>query len=490
MARGWSLPELAEPGQAFGASVWPYWLDGDSAVASTVRLCEGGAIATGPNMSGKSTLMRSLAAAALLTNCGFMSPAHGSVPHYRQIFFLAAEGDRPSEGLSAFGQEASLSGALLKRACDQTLALIDEFGRGTEPGAAQAAVGALVEELAARGTQFVVATHLHGVVDAALALPEGRSPPALWRMGVAAPLAGGGLDGAGSPRWTYTLEDGVCRDSFAWLTLRRFGWSKQAVERFHRLLARTETAAEAAQAQDEASLRRAEVAALSKGEAAEARPEQEEAAVSEAGDAGGLVVEELCRLVGCEEDKVTRLRAPFLPPAPFCESAAMLYVLCLKGGAFYVGQSDHLQKRLSQHRRSHGARLREVLVVRGGDTARSRLLEAELQQRLLRSGVDLLSWHDSANTHFGLGPRGAGAGTVAGAGASAGAAADAAGGGAAASGVAAGRVDTLGPELAGPVAAEVARLRRTAQELLETADRLEGMASEGPGNAPPRSGDH
>ena len=37
-------------------------------------------------------------------------------------------------------------------------------------------------------------------------------------------------------RWTYALEQGVCRDSLAAETLRHFGWPAKALERFYDLL--------------------------------------------------------------------------------------------------------------------------------------------------------------------------------------------------------------------------------------------------------------
>mmetsp|Transcript_61084 Transcript_61084/g.142934 ORF Transcript_61084/g.142934 Transcript_61084/m.142934 type:complete len:123 (+) Transcript_61084:1-369(+) len=117
------------------------------AVFSHVALGARGAIATGPNMSGKSTLMRAIGASALLSSCGFLVPClrGGAIPRYRQVSFVSAEGDRPAEGVSAFGQEALVSATVLRRAGPRTLALVDEFGRGTEPRAAKAAVCALIE---------------------------------------------------------------------------------------------------------------------------------------------------------------------------------------------------------------------------------------------------------------------------------------------------------------------------------------------------------
>ena len=53
--------------------LWPYWMDVASAVSNSFEV-RGLYILTSPNMAGKSTLMRSTAAAALLTACGLCAP--------------------------------------------------------------------------------------------------------------------------------------------------------------------------------------------------------------------------------------------------------------------------------------------------------------------------------------------------------------------------------------------------------------------------------
>jgi len=122
--RGWTLPRIN--GATLDATIAPYWLEPADAVFSHVQLESCGAIATGPNMSGKSTLMRALGACALLANCGFLCPCKPKavIPQYRQVVWVSAEGDRPAEGISAFGHEALISAALLRRASHGTLALV------------------------------------------------------------------------------------------------------------------------------------------------------------------------------------------------------------------------------------------------------------------------------------------------------------------------------------------------------------------------------
>jgi len=284
---------------------------------------------------------------------------------------------------------------LLRRACDKTLALVDEFGRGTEPRAAQAAVGALVEELSHKGSHFVVATHLHGVTELPLTIARGQTSPAKWRMGISRP---GGLEGNHSavsrnqePRWTYALEKGVCRDSFAWHTLRRFGWSEEAVARFHRLL---------------------EAGDVSTGSMASAldAPAEDVGSISDmpslgpatAPGAEGYLLEELGAACGRAASEVVRLGPRDMPPAALAAGCAVLYVLSLCEGRLYVGQTDHLQGRLAKHRRSFGSDLEEVFIVSTGGTAQARRAESLLQRRLQRDGVALVSNHDAAHAHFGL----------------------------------------------------------------------------------------
>ena len=63
-------------------------------------------IAAGPNMAGKSTILRSTAAAALLAQCGLFVPADSaSVPALDGIELRTFHGDAPAEGKSAWAME-------------------------------------------------------------------------------------------------------------------------------------------------------------------------------------------------------------------------------------------------------------------------------------------------------------------------------------------------------------------------------------------------
>lgn len=82
----------------------PYWFDvaQGSAVHNTVDM-QSLFLLTGPNGGGKSSLLRSLCATALLGICGFMVPAESAViPHFDSIMLHMKSYDSPADGKSSF----------------------------------------------------------------------------------------------------------------------------------------------------------------------------------------------------------------------------------------------------------------------------------------------------------------------------------------------------------------------------------------------------
>ncbi|AZZ38326.1 DNA mismatch repair protein MutS [Bdellovibrio sp. qaytius] len=87
---------------------------------------------TGPNMAGKSTLMRQVALTALLAQMGSYVPATEAVlPLYDSIFTRIGASDQLSEGLSTFMVEMTETATMLKQATANSLLILDEVGRGT-----------------------------------------------------------------------------------------------------------------------------------------------------------------------------------------------------------------------------------------------------------------------------------------------------------------------------------------------------------------------
>lgn len=101
---GWNMAKISEKETCAARfnDLWPYWMDREDAVKNTFEL-NGLFLLTAPNMSGKSTLMRSAACAALLTNCGLCAPVgiNTVVRQFDSIFLRGASSDIPSENKSA-----------------------------------------------------------------------------------------------------------------------------------------------------------------------------------------------------------------------------------------------------------------------------------------------------------------------------------------------------------------------------------------------------
>lgn len=132
-----------------------------------------GLLLYGMNASGKSSLMKALGLCVLLAQAGFPVPATSlCLAPFTAIFTRILGNDNLWAGLSSFAVEMTEFREILQLADERSLVLGDELCSGTESLSATALVAAGVETLAARGTKFVFATHLH---ELAALLPAGVS---------------------------------------------------------------------------------------------------------------------------------------------------------------------------------------------------------------------------------------------------------------------------------------------------------------------------
>jgi DNA mismatch repair protein MutS len=121
-----------------------------------------GLLLYGMNASGKSSLMKAIGLAVLLAQSGFPVPAASMrLAPFSAIFTRILGNDNLWAGLSSFAVEMTEFREILRYADERSLVLGDELCSGTESLSATALVAAGVETLAARGTKFVFATHLH-----------------------------------------------------------------------------------------------------------------------------------------------------------------------------------------------------------------------------------------------------------------------------------------------------------------------------------------
>ena len=131
-------------------------------------------LVSGPNMGGKTVLLKTVGLAVALAHSALPVPAaEGSaVPEMDAI--LADLGDEQSvdEGLSTFAAHLRALALMAERASPRCLVLCDELGAGTDPEEGSSLGRALLEHFAARGAWGVVTTHLGSLKRVAGEVPE------------------------------------------------------------------------------------------------------------------------------------------------------------------------------------------------------------------------------------------------------------------------------------------------------------------------------
>ena len=127
-------------------------------------------LVTGPNMAGKSTILRQIGLCVLLAQMGSFVPAEAAtVGTVDRLFTRVGASDNLAQGQSTFMVEMSETSAILHNASDRSLVLLDEIGRGTSTYDGVAIAWAVSEHLHdVVGCKTMFATHYHELMQ----LPE------------------------------------------------------------------------------------------------------------------------------------------------------------------------------------------------------------------------------------------------------------------------------------------------------------------------------
>lgn len=119
---------------------------------------------TGPNMAGKSAILRQTAIISLLAQIGSFVPAkHAEIGTLDKIFTRVGASDNLSAGESTFMVEMNEAANILNNISDRSLILLDEIGRGTSTYDGVSIAWAIAEYLHQHPTQpkTLFATHYH-----------------------------------------------------------------------------------------------------------------------------------------------------------------------------------------------------------------------------------------------------------------------------------------------------------------------------------------
>ncbi|MCY4397888.1 MAG: DNA mismatch repair protein MutS [Gemmatimonadetes bacterium] len=235
-ARGYVRPEITT---GFGMNivagrhpVVETMMPREDFIPNDLHLDEDGRIVilTGPNMAGKSTVLRQVGLIQLMAQVGSFVPAgSASLGICDRVFTRVGASDNLARNQSTFMVEMNETAAILHGASDQSLVLLDEIGRGTSTYDGVSIAWAVTEHLHEQvGCKAIFATHYHELTQLGDLLPGVRN------LNVAVREAGEGIV------FLRRLEDGGADRSYGIQVARLAGLPRDLIARAMELLVELE----------------------------------------------------------------------------------------------------------------------------------------------------------------------------------------------------------------------------------------------------------
>jgi DNA mismatch repair protein MutS len=151
----------------------------DSFISHNIELNKGSffGLITGPNMAGKTTVMREVAIIQYLAQLGCFVPAQSAelgICDY--LFSRLGASDDIIKGQSTFMVEMAETAEILRHASERSLIILDEIGRGTSTYDGLSIAWALVEHFVKKIKSLTLfATHYHELIELVQNMPEAKN---------------------------------------------------------------------------------------------------------------------------------------------------------------------------------------------------------------------------------------------------------------------------------------------------------------------------
>uniref|UniRef100_A0A2K5CTB0 DNA mismatch repair protein n=1 Tax=Aotus nancymaae TaxID=37293 RepID=A0A2K5CTB0_AOTNA len=188
-------------------------------------------LVTGPNMGGKSTLMRQAGLLVVMAQMGCYVPAEVCrLTPIDRVFTRLGASDRIMSGESTFFVELSETASILSHATAHSLVLVDELGRGTATFDGTAIANAVVKELAETiKCRTLFSTHYHSLV-------EDYSQNVAVRLGHMACMVENECEDPSQETITflYKFIKGACPKSYGFNAARLANLPEEVIQKGHR----------------------------------------------------------------------------------------------------------------------------------------------------------------------------------------------------------------------------------------------------------------
>ena len=176
-------------------------------------------LVTGPNTGGKTVLLKTVGAAALMAQSGIPPLAEdgSTLPFFESIFADIGDEQSIESSLSTFSSHLRNIVRTLERADARSLVLLDEIGVGTDPHEGVALASAVLETLTGRGARTLSSTHYGELKKLAASVPG---------------MINGALDfDAERIRPRYRFRKGIPGRSYGLLIARELGLGEETIAR-------------------------------------------------------------------------------------------------------------------------------------------------------------------------------------------------------------------------------------------------------------------